>query len=173
MLSLVNVIPKDISYFEENAWVTVPDGVKVLDKITVYQRNHRVKFRVMGETQLVTLNANGKTTTKNVIQAIEKASVDILGQVFYSDKDGWVEAQFKNVSVNYLQMKVSSPAKMGYIPQTIAFTNEESREYQIYDDVILKNGFKIAGKVILNGQPVKGAEVSMTAGINGVSCYAK
>jgi len=169
MLSLVNVIPKDISYFEENAWVTVPDGVKVLDKITVYQRNHRVKFRVMGETQLVTLNANGKTTTKNVIQAIEKASVDILGQVFYSDKDGWVEAQFKNVSVNYLQMKVSSPAKMGYIPQTIAFTNEESREYQLYDDVILKNGFKIAGKVILNGQPVKGAEVSMTAGINGVS----
>lgn len=170
-ISLINVIPKDVSYFEENSWVTIPDGVKVLDKITVYQRNHRIKFRVMGETQLVSLNPNGKITTKTIIKTVEKASVDILGQVFYADKDGWVEAQFKNVSVNYLQMKISGPAKTSYIPQTIAFTNEESRNYQIYDDVVLKNGFTVAGKVLLNGKPIKGAEVSMTAGING-SIYA-
>jgi hypothetical protein len=62
-------------------------------------------------------------------------------------------------------------AKTSYIPQTIAFTNEESRNYQIYDDVVLKNGFTVAGKVLLNGKPIKGAEVSMTAGING-SIYA-
>ena len=36
-ISLINVIPKDVSYFEENSWVTIPDGVKVLDKMITLQ----------------------------------------------------------------------------------------------------------------------------------------
>nr|HPR32216.1 hypothetical protein [Prolixibacteraceae bacterium] len=147
------VIPVDVTYFADTLAVTVLDNpLTNLDTVTVYERSHRIRFTVYH-----------KLPGSFAALPLKDARVQLMGDAsnpaILSDANGKVNLKFQNVSSQNLSLKVSGPTGSKLIPKIITFQNEESSTVQILPNVVLQNGITLNGKVLLDGQPTKDAEI--------------
>lgn len=144
------VIPVDAGYFPDTIQVNVKDGINQLNKILVYRRKHRMNFFVTDES-------TGKILAGALV-AISDSLYDYTKPATNMVVDRPATFNFENVSVNNYTVLVTGPKEMGYVPKMLNITNEESKDFVLYN-VPLKKGAVVSGTVSLDGKPVAGAKV--------------
>ena len=145
----IEIIPKDVAYFDTSYNFNASDAIKKsvdVKDISIYRRKHRIHF-------IVTDAENGT--------AVDDASIQ-LENISVKSQKGIADFLFENVSVNNYTFIIHGPDGKNYIPVTKNVKNEESKEF-VTVNIAIEKGSEIAGKVMLDGSPVKNARVYIDA----------
>lgn len=163
----LKIIPKNLVYFEEDLPMPPGKSMKMsndltlneLGDFTVYERQHRIIFKVLDAKTGKPLGAYARLFG----QEPTVSATATFGQGNY---DGLIKLRFKNASVSNLFVEIGAIG--GYVPITKKFSSTEEKTDQYWGDVFLEKAQVVRGTVVLkeNGKetPLKGAEVYFAAG---------